>query len=481
MTAITDTHKLYDEKRYSWRQVSDVVSGSVAVKRAAEVYLPMPSGMAAVPNSPSVSSNLYRASEESDYQSQYLPWWHSNPAYRAYLQRARLPDMSANTLRGLVGVATRNPPDYELPGQLAYLEDLATTDGKTMVELYSFCVHDLLKSGRVPLVLDTTGDVLRIIAYSTADLINWKEEIISGMKTLSMATFRVTSDNPDEEKHIRYLLKDGIVAVQKYTDSVQTEEFELTFKGKKLNKLPIVTIGSITNTPDPDIIPLLGITDVALAIYREDADGAQARFLTCNPTLFISGIDAGEVPKVIGSSVVIGLSNPAAKAYYPATDTSALEHIRNHINDLFDEAIQYGSQFLGGTKGAGESGDALRLRQAASGTTLIHCVHQISVGLTTLLNQAEKWLGLTPSVDFIGSTEFAEIAMSSQDLLALVSTWVQGGISQDTMLDNLRDAGIVSDDVTNEQEKAKIENARPAIDMSSTVNGGKNDNSNKSA
>lgn len=469
--AITPCHA-YNLKRYTWRQVDDCVLGSVAIKQAGEVYLPMPSGMRAVPVENATTTTAKTVSgNKQDYQSVYMPWYHPNPAYRAYLQRARFPDIAANTLRGLIGIATRNNPEVKLPANLEYLLDVATPCGKNLFELYAYCIAEVIKTGKISLVLDVSDDGnLYIVPYCASANINWQYTAVNGKKMQVKCTFEESetdADGDEELVHFHYYYKDSKAYVQKYVDG---DEFgpavDISYKGKTIAELPIIHIGSVTNTAEPDLVPMLGMSDIALELYRDSADASHARYLTCNPTLFISGIDAEEVPKVIGSTVIVGLSNPAAKAYYPNTDTSALEHIRNHIKDLFDEAVSYGGHFLGQQYKA-ESGEALKIRQSSNGATLVHIVNQVAKGIKDILQLAVNWSSGSAEIEFEASTEFAEVTLSAQDVTALVSSWVQGGISHDTLLDNLRYAGIVDADKTNEDEIADIETSKPAIPESS--------------
>jgi hypothetical protein len=350
---------------------------------------------------------------------------------------------------------------------MEYMLEVATPCGKSLFELFAYCVSEVIKAGKISLVLDVAEDGNMYIApYTALTNLNWKYKPINGLKMLVSCTFEEDSDYDadDVDGHMQYYLDDSQKAmVQKYVDGdTFGEPVELSYKGKVLNRLPIVHIGSVTNSAEPDLVPLLGMSDIALEIYRDSADASHARYLTCNPTLFISGIESEEVPKVIGSTVIVGLSNPAAKAYYPSTDTSALEHIRSHIKDLFDEAVSYGGHFLGQQYKA-ESGEALKVRQSANGATLIHIVNQVAKGISDVLMLAGEWASSSAEVVFEASTEFAEITLSAQDITALVTSWVQGGISQDTLLDNLRYAGIIDPDKTNDDEKSDIENSKPAI------------------
>lgn len=477
---IRDEHFKYNRKRYSWRQVRDSIEGSDAVKRANQVYLPIPSGMQFNANTTVDDNQIERNFSKNtfDYERQFLPWDHPNRAYSAYLQRARFPEMTNHSLIGFIGVATRQEPQITLPAGLEYLEETATADGMSLVELFEFCVSEIFQTGKLSLVLDVRKDdnQFYISPYNAESNINWKVEFKNGKKRQTESVFiefglnRSTTEEKQDDHHIWYYLAplpdvefeedeepELFAFSQTYVDDRPVgDPVLLNIQGNFLEELPIVNLGSIKNTPDPDSIPLLGISDIALTIYRKDADLSQAQFLTCNPTLFIFGVDKNSMPKVIGSTVAVGISNPQANAQYPATDTSALEHIRNEKQDLFNEAVQYGANLLGRDRKAIESAEALSLRKAANGASLVGVVRKIGEAITDILNLAARWQGTAETAEFTPSLDFAEHTLSAQELTALVRTWLDGGISQDTLLDNLRDADIVSNEITNEQEKAKI-------------------------
>jgi hypothetical protein len=465
------THRLYDRKRFSWRQVRDCIAGSDVVKRANEVYAPMPSGMVDMPvpaaGIPARTANNMYATETLDYQRQYLPWRHPNPAYASYLQRAKFPDITAATLRGLTGVATKRDPLYTLTPGLQHLEEVATPQGFSLMELYRFCISEVLQTGRLALVLDITADnTVYIAPYVTESYTNWDMVLYPAEWVQSKAVFTVkeTGDvQGDEIFTLCYELYEDGTYVSKYVDGeLMQPPTQLSFQGRALPRLPLVNLGSEANTPEPDIVPLLGVSDCALDIYRHSADLAQAHFLTCNPTLVFSGIDSDETPRVIGSTVTIGLSNPDANAFYPSTDTSALEHVSAHMAGVFQEAVNYGAALVGPSKRAAESAEALALRQAASGATLVTIVDHVSNGIEQLLQQAAVLVGDDPTqISFEGSTEFAEITLSSQDVLALVQSWTNGAISHETLLENFQEAGILNRGKTIEEEMGDISTAPP--------------------
>lgn len=456
----------YHDFVYNWVQIRDCVKGSNFVKRKQEMYLPMPSGMQNINVAPSTSQpNSLRSNSELHLSMSQMPWYHSNPAYRAYLQRARFPDIAGTVLRGMVGMVTKVEPEIKLNGSISNLEDMATVCGKSLEEAYGYSIGEVLQTGKLCYVLDVNSkSEFRIALYSAERNTDWEYEVIDGEKILTRCTFVETYSSDDtEEVAIEYKIVDGIAQFQRMKNGKPDGEEEvIMYRGRVIRRLPIFFAGSTNNEADIDIIPLMGISDIALTIYRKDADLAQAQYMTCNPTLFIFGINEDSTPKIIGSTVTVTISNPNAKAEYPRTDTSALDHMQSTIKDLFDEAIASGAQILGVGKKAAESGEALSLREASNAATLVTVVELVSKAIRDVLEFAADWSG-SGEVVFQQWDDFAETDMTAQETTALVSAWFQGAISHDTLLDNLRDVNVVASDVTNEEERKKIASEREDI------------------
>lgn len=453
----------YTRKLFSMKQVRDCVSGSDAIKRAGEMYLPMPSGMSLVNSSPASSNRTSSSSPLADRSLtiNQAPWYHANPAYSAYVHRAKFPDMTGNTLRGLVGVATREDPEVELPAAIAYLEELATVDGEDLASLYEYCVSELLQVARHALVLDIRDDSTFFIArYASETIINWKVSVINGRRMLSYIEFETISvdDEGGEQKcSLVYRLERDenehlVCMTYHFTDGVLDKEpAAVIYKGTTLDFLPVVVLGVEDNTPEPDAIPLLGISDCALDIYRHSADLNNAHFMTCNPTLVFIGVDADDAPITIGSTIAICLPSAESDAKYVQTDANGLDHVKDYIQDVFGEAMQYGASLIGPTKRAAESAEALSLRQSASGATLITIVARAGAGIEQILNMAATLVGSSGEAEFTPNYEFAEVTLSAQEILALMNLWMNGGISRDTLLTNLSRAGRLGDKTPDEE------------------------------
>jgi Domain of unknown function (DUF4055) len=224
--------------------------------------------------------------------------------------------------------------------------------------------------------------------------------------------------------------------------------------------LPVFNFGSEENSPEPDPVPLIGVSDCALDLYRHSADLNQNQYQCCNPTLVFTGVDPEFAPKVIGSTVAVVLSDKDANAFYVSTDTNALTHIRDYMADVFQEAVAYGAQLLGPSKKSAESGEALGLRQAAQGATLVTIVSLVGSGIQDLLQMASDLVSGGAEVVFTPNTEFAEVRLTAPEITALSNLWMSSGISKLSLIENLAAAGLTGGR-TAEEELFQIESETP--------------------
>jgi hypothetical protein len=448
------TNDIYTKLQFPRKQVRDSIEGSNAVKRGNEIYLPMTAAMRSVDQDTEVGVITKNSDSQVDVRN--TPWWHPNPAYRAYLQRARFPDITGAILRGLIGTCEKGETEVDVPGRIKYLIDNASTDGMTLDEIAGQAISETLQTSKFCLILEPqTDNTLKIVKKEAEANTDFDFSFSDGVESLQSATF-FEADSDEGAHTIEYKIVDGKAVYQRFIDDVEDGvETEITLQGKTIPFLPIVFIGSVENTPRSKIIPLLGVSDIAISIYQKDADLTQAEFMTCNPTLFMFGVQQDEKPKWIGSAVCVTTTNPDARAEYPATDTSALDHMMNRIDSLKQEAVDLAGQILTGKRGA-EAAEALSIRQASSGANLLKIVNNTSKGIRDILNMAAKWTGEEGGCVFKLSTDFANKDLSPAGMRAYVESWLDGAISHDTVLNKFRDADILGGNVTNEQEKLKI-------------------------
>lgn len=472
-------HDNYIQTMFYRKLMRDVISGPAAIKNSGELYLPMPSGW----NDPELidsynqSAGIFNQGNNNSIQevaNSYLPWSHKNPAYRAYLQRAKFPDITANSLRLMLGIATKTMPEVDLPSNISYLEKSATFQEESLNQLFAECVSEVCSVSKIVLVADVSNDQFKIAPYLAESNINWEYEVINGVERISRCSFDDVWEGLECVKEFFYD-EEGFVSFQIFLadEETPTHVEPLMYRGKPYPRIPVFPIGAMRNHLDSQNIPLVGIADIAITLYQMSADLRQAQFMTCNPTLFISGANEREKPQMLGTQVVVMLKNPQAKAEYPPTDTSALEHIREDMKDYFQEAVIYGASLI--RFGAGDSGEALSIRKADSGSSLVHVITMVGEGISSALEFIAELHGSgSDQIVFEPNKEFAEVRLGANEINSIVNAWLSGAIDLDTVIDNLRDSGYVDEDKTNDQIKSSIESEAPKVMPSSDGSKDKN-------
>lgn len=375
-------HPEYTKMKKDWDRVRDCVQSESHIKSKGEKYLPRPAGM---------------SGEYAD-------------AYDAYKERAHYPQICSYALQGALGVIITKLPEFNLPTELKHLLKNATKDGVSLNQLFLDTLIEILQTGRCPLLVDIVPETnqFKFVQYKAEDLINWRESMIYEESSLILAVLKeqvpsqsdIFSHDTENQYRVLYLDKAGNYSTTVYAENGHqvTGAIIPKYMGRKLNVVPIYNAGSINNNIRVQPIPLLSVANCSIQIYRKEADLANAEFITCNPTLCMVGAsNDDDLPNVVGSSVMIVLPEPQARVFYTETDTAALTHVKDHIVDLYDEAIRHGVAILDARKGV-EAAEALRIRQATQSASIysmyLSALNAITQGLETMC----VWAGIDPSL-----------------------------------------------------------------------------------
>lgn len=386
MQKVSTTHKKYSGRVKEWTKVRDCMDGESTIKAKKETYLPRPDGM----------SGKYAK------------------AYDAYIERAHFPLICPYALQGALGVIITKLPDFNVPKDIEYILKTATKDGRSLQQLFVDIMIDIFQTGRVPIAVDVVEDLneFRFVQYTAEDLINWRSSFQDSVKSILLAVLKEETDTDpdnifDQEAfnvyRVLHLEKDEM-GNDVYTVSIFGENSVNGFSravvpvymGKTIDEIPLVMAGSINNSFNIQPIPLISVANCSVQIYRKEADLANSEFLSCNPTLVVTGAMADDsIPNVVGSSVMIVIPNELAQVFYTKTDTAALTHCSNHIKDLYEEAIRHGVAILDARKGV-EAAEALRIRQATQSASIYSIYLSALTALKKGLQLMCKWEGINP-------------------------------------------------------------------------------------
>jgi hypothetical protein len=434
--ALPDKHPEYVEQLGNWIQMADTYAGERAVKTKRLDYLPATEGMV-----------------QDGMTTPMAPGWKD---YEAYLLRAVYHNFVRDAVQAMVGILHNKPAVITLPPRLKDMMEKATIQGETLQQLLRRINVAQLKFGRCALLVDVpTGEDVNkalpyIAFYEPLRIINWdagREN--EGRNQLQLVVidesgYRREGFTWKEERKFRVLTRgipDSLESGwetpgpdEEYSVAVKVNDSSMPiaadFKtpeigGVTLKDIPFVFIGANDLVPEPEVPPLLNLSNLSLAIYRAEADYRQTLYLQGQQTLVVIGIEGGgaedeDAPLRTGAKGMIGLRQ-GSDAKYIGVSASGLGEMRQSLTTDKTAAASEGISFLDVGNARGESGEALRIRVAARTTTISSVAQAAGAGLERALKYAAEWVGDNPDdVSVEVPKDFADQTVQGAALLAFM-------------------------------------------------------------
>ena len=431
--ALNDRHPEFTARLGEWIQMRDCYSGEHAIKKKRIDYLP--------PTEAMLQDGMTTPSS---------PGWKD---YEAYLTRAYFHDVVRDAVWAMVGIMHMKPAVIKLPPKLAPMVDKATIQGEGLQMLLRRINEAQFVYGRCGLLVDAPTGVdpyraLPYIAfYEPEHIINWDagrrdegrnelELVVLDESGLQREGFTWVS----ERKH-RVLTRGNPFALESgWTRPEPNDPYQVCVKvndmsmptpqdfitpqiaGRPLNDIPFVFVGSKDLVPEPDPPPLLGLSNLALAIYRGEADYRQTLFQQGQATLVIIGGSPGDDDEQlrVGNKGVISL-RIGGDAKYIGTAAAGLGEMRTSLKTDCDNASMMGVAFMDVGNARGESGEALRIRVAARTTTISSISQAAGAALEQALKYCAMWVGEDPNLVSVQTqTDFADQNVAGASLLAFM-------------------------------------------------------------
>lgn len=433
--SIDDRHPDYVARIGEWIQMEDTYKGERAIKMKRLTYLPASEAM--------IQDGMTTPSS---------PGWKD---YEAYLTRAVFHDVVRDAIWAMIGIMHMKPAVIKVPQRLAPMVDKATIQGEGLQMLLRRINEAQLTYGRCGLLVDApTGvdayNALPYISfYEPQRIINWdagrRDE---GRNTLDLVVIDESGFQREgftwvtERKH-RILtrgtpesLESGwtrppldapyqvCVKVNDMSMPIPDDFIQPQIGGVSLTDIPFVFVGAKDLVPEPDNPPLLGLSNLALAIYRGEADYRSTLFYQGQQTLVIIGGNVSDVDEDqqlrIGNKGVIDL-RIGGDAKYIGVSAAGLGEMRQAIKADDDKAASFGVQFMDVGSARGASGEALRIRVAARTTTISALAVAAGAALEQALKYAAQWVGEDPDdVSVVPQTDFADANVAGASLLAFM-------------------------------------------------------------
>jgi hypothetical protein len=434
--AISSKHPKYIEYATDWDQMNDTYRGERIVKEQGFQYLPATPGM--------IEDGVTNVNSEG-FKS-----------YDAYRKRARFSGIVRDAVEAMLGIMHRKPPVIELPAIMEPLREKATLKNESLEMLLKRINEEQLKTGRCGLLPDlpATPTIQKAVPYlafyEAKSIINWDAGRRDGVELESLNLVVLEETEPErqdnfewkEVQKFRVLILGDVQANEgqgfgaTYQQGVFREQENFTqdlmivpsIRGNTLDKIPFTFINTKDIVSDPDEPPLLDLSNVALSIYRSDADYRQALFMQGQDTLVIIGAtDDTNFRTGAGAAICLDIGGDAK---FIGVDSSGLSEMRAAIENDMALARQKAGQMINAVSRERESGDALRIRVASETATLNQVAITGAFALQDALRNIAIWLGgnpeevvVTPNLDFVDDPLTGETLVQYMTAKSLGLPW----------------------------------------------------------
>ena len=475
---VANTHGEYKEISPLWKRCRDAADGQQAVHEAGTEYLPQLADQ--------------NASE-----------------YGSYKSRANFYNATWRTISGLQGMIFRKPAFVKVPSVVEPMLDDVSLRGESLHMFSLELMEELLTVGRVGIFVDypttdpahtTQADTkamgLRPVLkkYETESIINWRCTVVNNKYVLSMVVLAeevegVGDSEFDVVETTQYRVIDLapapigevaplVVRVRVFKVNDKNEDVLIEgpvypmVKGKNLDTIPFYTVSTDAVEICPDTPPLIDLVDVNLAHYRVTADYEHGCHFTGLPTPVITGY----MPEKEGQSFCIGsmtawvFPRPDAKAHFLEFTGQGLKALEANLARKETQMAVLGARMLENKQNNGDSQNGAAVNAGGEQSLLASIANAASIGIERALTMFAKYAGSDEACTYRLNKDFFPMPMSALNLTALVAAWQNGGISYQTLFENLQRGEVIDIDQTIEGELAKMNQHKPEIPGGTKVN-----------
>jgi len=239
-------------------------------------------------------------------------------------------------------------------------------------------------------------------------------------------------------------------------DAPVLDVYPTDYNGNSFDHIPFHFFGAESNDSRIDKAPLEDLAEVNILHYGNSATVEESGFISSQPTLFFTtDIDQDEFQKWNPHGIQIG----ATCGYSLGKNGSAImvqasegQLARTLMQDKENQMLMIGARIVQQASNQ-ETAEAARIRYSSDNSVLGTIAGNVSEALKLAILDAQLYMsGIS---DAAGTTfwlnqEFFDETMDAQMILAQVQLWQQGFIAKKDLRVNLRHAGIIEADRTDE-------------------------------
>lgn len=460
-------HPDYSYWACEWEKCRDVFVGEKAVKGKAQQYLPR---------------------LESQNASQY----------NTYISRAVFYNMTARTVNGLLGTVFRRDPKFlDMPKSIDFSR--VTLNGESLKLFLKRVSQEVITVGRYGVLVDRIGEARPYLAgYVAENILDWETEIVDGVEICTMVLLREVETfkdtvysprryrfryrrlvltlvdmnelrgitDPDAPVDVRMVYQQHIYFSDPSTANQTTLEREPdqvitpTNRGEPFDRIPFWFFGPHSNDPQIEKPPLLDIVDLNLKHFLNYAELSHGRFHTAQPIYYVQTGDS-KGSYVVGPDVVweVEPGNPPGILEY---NGHGLRFLENALKDLEDQVSAIGGRFMTqSSRGAAESDNTLKMKEANERSLLINLVAVLDEGASDMIRFWMMWQDVSPvrarKARIEMNQDFLFLEAGAREFRAVAGMWKDGQLPGELAFDYFKRFEVIPDWVDFETFKRMME------------------------
>lgn len=449
-------HAQYEAMLATWRTCRDAVIGQRAIHAGGIKYLPQLAGQ-------------------------------SKDAYDAYKRRSLFFGATGRTKEAMTGLVFRRYPKISLTDGMKEFENDIDMAGVSLLGFAQNCIEEVLEVGRAGVLIDypsyiqsdapltvsqsrAAGMRPYMTLYKTESIINWQFGRVANA-TVLINVFLAEADESDAEKlQIRELhLEDGRYGQRIWRQINKgwevAEEIWPLRSGTPINEIPFWFLAPKEGLGDVQNPPIESLVYVNLSHYMNSADLENGAHVAGQPTPWVNGVDDPKnFPELhLGSDTFLSLP-PDSTAGFLQCGSEGFATLEKLMDRKEQQMAALGARMLAPEKRQAEAAQTHELKRGGENSVLSTLAASVETTLTKALQFMAEWLGMNPANVFIElNKDYLPSPMDSSMLREWVAAYQAGTISFETFIKTLQDGELISENITAEEEREKINAEGPKL------------------
>jgi len=292
------------------------------------------------------------------------------------------------------------------------------------------------------------------VTISPRELLGWRTEVIDGKQRLTMLRIAETVTVPDGKYGEKNVERVRVLTPGAYEIHEKDEKGDYTVVEEgatSLSEIPFAVAYANRTGVMESMPPLDDIAELNLQHYQVSSDLSNILSVSAIPLLAIYGFPQSAEEISAGASEALALPESARSEYIEPSGNSfdaqfkQLEQIENKINGLGLAAVL-------GAKLVGESAEAKRIDRSQGDSTMMVIAQQMQDLIDNCLRFHAQYLQEPVAGSSQVNRDFMGQRLEPQEIQALLQLYTAGTITQDTLLNELANGDVLSEDFDVEEE-----------------------------